>query len=288
MKKTEITRKGQILTVRFPARPARQVIRDIREAGFAWSQARRAWIGDYSADAEDAARGIAAAIDAGDEIGFFEAAVNSVIHGDCIEVLSQLPEACIDFVLTDPPYLVNYRDRSGRTIQGDRGGRWLAPAFAQIARVMKPDTLLLSFYGWQAVDSFMEAWRAAGLRPAGHMVAHKGYASSSRYFHHCHEQAYLLARGKPPLPGPHQMLEDVRDWQYTGNRHHPTQKPGGLLKDLIGCFCPPGGIVLDPFAGSGSTGIAAIETGRRFIGIEIDERYQPGAAARIRDAREAA
>jgi adenine-specific DNA-methyltransferase len=284
MQKPTITRKAQLLMVQFPARPSRTVIRDMREAGFTWSQARRAWIGDYSEEAEQAALEITIETEIEDEIGFFETAVNSVILGDCVEVLPWLPAESVDFVLTDPPYLVGYRDRNGRSIRNDRDPAWLKPAFAQIGRVMKPDTLLLSFYGWQSIDLFMEAWRSAGLRPVGHMVAEKGYASSRNYFHHCHEQAYLLAKGKPPVPGAHALLEDVRPWQYTGNKHHPTQKPVPLLKDMVRSFCPQGGIVLDPFAGSGSTGLAALESGRRFIGIELDEKFQPGAASRVRNA----
>lgn len=208
--------------------------------------------------------------------------IDTIIHGDCLAVLQDLPDSCIDFVLTDPPYMVNYRDRSGRRIRGDRGSAWVEPAFAEIARVMKPDTLMLSFYGWTAIDVFMTAWREAGLRPVDHMVAHKGYISSSRYFDRCHEQAMLLAKGNPPIPGDDERLDDVRSrWKYTGNEHHPTQKPVRNLAELISCFCPEGGIVLDPFAGSGSTCLAAESTGRRFLGIEIDRRYHAAAIGRM-------
>jgi site-specific DNA-methyltransferase (adenine-specific) len=147
---------------------------------------------------------------------------------------------------------------------------------------MKPDTLMLCFYGWQAVDRFMAAWRAAGLRPVDHMVAYKGYVSSSRYFHRCHEQAFLLAKGNPPTPPGYAMLDDVRArWNYTGNRHHPCEKPVPNLRELVECFCRPGGLVLDPFAGSGSSGVAALEAGRRFLGIEIDAECHAAAVARL-------
>src|ERR1700733_2395182 len=54
--------------------------------------------------------------------------VNQILHGDCIDVMKQIPADSVDFILTDPPYLVNYRDRSGRTIQNDSDDRWLKPA----------------------------------------------------------------------------------------------------------------------------------------------------------------
>jgi adenine-specific DNA-methyltransferase len=193
---------------------------------------------------------------------------NAVLHGDCIEVLAELPAASVDFVLTDPPYLCNYRDRSGRTVANDNDPAWLVPAFVQIARAMKPNSLMVSFYGWQATGQFMDAWKTAGLRTVGHLVFAKSYASSSRYLEARHESAYLLAKGRPALPAV--ISSDVRPWDYTGNRLHPTQKPVAPLRELIELFCPAAGLVLDPFAGSGSALVAAKAAGRGYLGIELD------------------
>jgi adenine-specific DNA-methyltransferase len=204
---------------------------------------------------------------------------NAVLHGDCIKVLASLPAASVDFVLTDPPYLVNYRDRSGRTVANDNDAAWLHPAFAEIARVMKPDTLMVSFYGWQVVDQFLAAWRAAGLRPVGHLVFAKSYASSSRYLEARHESAYLLAKGRPALPAV--IGSDVRPWDYTGNRLHPTQKPVAPLHELIELFCPATGLVLDPLAGSGSTLVAAKAAGRDYLGIELDAGHVATIRSRL-------
>ena len=98
-----------------------------------------------------------------------------------------------------------------------------------------------------------------------------------------HEQAYLLAKGDPALPD--NPIPDVLEWQYTGNKLHPTQKPVGSLKPLIEAFCPEGGMVLDPFAGSGSTLVAARETGRFFTGIELDRRHWGTAVRRLKTIR---
>jgi DNA modification methylase len=73
---------------------------------------------------------------------------NTLIKGDCIQVMRQIPAQSVDFILTDPPYLVNLRDRSGRTLQNDTDSAWLKPAMAQAYRLLKNDSLMLCFYGW--------------------------------------------------------------------------------------------------------------------------------------------
>ncbi len=204
---------------------------------------------------------------------------DTVIHGDCITVMRTLPAASVDFILTDPPYLVNYRDRAGRTIANDRDGAWLTPAFTEAYRLLKDDSLCVSFYGWQAIDTFMAAWRAAGFRPVGHLVFAKRYASSSRFTAARHEAAYLLAKGRPALPA--SPPDDIVPFPYTGNRLHPTQKPVAALSAVIAAYTRPGDLVLDPFAGSGSTLVAARELGRRGLGIELDAGHAATARRRV-------
>jgi adenine-specific DNA-methyltransferase len=206
--------------------------------------------------------------------------LNGVTCGDCIDVMAHLPAQSIDFVLTDPPYLVRYHDRTGRRVINDDNDAWLRPAFRQMGRVLKPDAFAISFYGWHKIDVFMEAWKAAGFRPVGHIVFRKTYASSSRYLSYRHEQAFLLAKGRPPRPAC--PPPDVIDWTYTGNKFHPTQKPLGILRPLIEAFTRPGDTVLDPFCGSGSTLVAAHELGRHAIGIELDTVHHVTASQRLR------
>ncbi len=204
---------------------------------------------------------------------------HTLIHGDCIQVLSQQEPASIDFVLTDPPYVVDYRSRDGRSVANDDNADWLKPAFSQIHRVLKPAAFCVSFYAWNRIHLFMDAWREAGFRPVGHIVFRKSYASSIGYMRYQHEAAYLLAKGREQPPA--MPISDVVEFRYTGNRLHPTQKPVCALKPLIEAFCMPDGIVLDPFAGSGSTLVAAKELGCRSIGIEISDEHHRTAVARL-------
>jgi len=203
----------------------------------------------------------------------------SIIHGDCIPAMRKLPWASVDFILTDPPYLVNYRDRSGRSVANDIDGSWLKPAFAQMHRVLRPNSLAVSFYGFNRVDLFMDAWKSSGFDIVGHIVFRKCYGSNARYLSYRHESAYLLAKGRPPLPST--PVPDVLDWEYTGNRLHPTQKPVAPLKTLIQAFTQPDDVVLDPFCGSGSTLVAAQGLGRKFIGIELDASHHATASCRV-------
>jgi adenine-specific DNA-methyltransferase len=205
--------------------------------------------------------------------------LDTVMLGDCVGLMGRLEAQSIDFVLTDPPYITRYRDRSGRTVTNDDNDRWLEPAFAEIFHLLKPDSVCVSFYGWNQADRFIAAWRTAGFWLAGHIVFSKNYASTIRLMRYQHEQAYLLAKGDPPRPAA--PIADVISFPYSGNRLHPTQKPTEALEPLIGAFCPPGGTVLDPFAGSGSTLIAARNTGRRFIGIELDPQHYVTASERL-------
>jgi DNA modification methylase len=204
---------------------------------------------------------------------------DEIIHGDCTRILPTLPNDSVDLILTDPPYGVRYHDRTGRSIANDDCLDTVLGAFPDLYRVLKPDSLCICFYGWNRVDAFFEAWRAAGFRPVGHIVWHKDYASSTRFLKACHEQAYVLAKGRPPTPS--RPLADVQPWEYSGNRAHPTEKAVGILTPLIRSFSKPGALVLDPFLGSGSTAVAAALTRRRYLGIELEEPYCTLARTRL-------
>src|SRR3989442_9143170 len=136
--------------------------------------------------------------------------VNAILHGDCCFIMRRLPANSIDLVLTDPPYLINYRPRDGRSIAGDRNNNWLVPAFAEAYRVLKPGGLCISFYGWSSAESYLAAWRQAGFRPEGHIVWIKSYPSSSGLVEPRHEQAYLLGKGFPRRPL--SPISDVQNW----------------------------------------------------------------------------
>ena len=204
---------------------------------------------------------------------------NTIIHGNCIEVMAAMPTGSVDFILTDPPYIAAYRSRDKQTVLNDDNAAWLTRSSVQMHRILKDDAFAVSFYGWPKVDLFFAAWKGAGFRIGGHIVFRKRYTSKSAFLQYRHESAYLLIKGNPAFPA--SPLPDVMDWTYTGNKLHPTQKSIHVLKPLIETFTKPCDLVLDPFAGSGSTCVAARRTGRQFIGIELDAAHHQTATARL-------
>jgi DNA modification methylase len=202
-----------------------------------------------------------------------------ILQGDCTQLLKTLSDNSVDFILTDPPYFVRYRDRSGRTIANDCNPESVLGAFSDLHRVLKPDSFCISFYGWNRIDAFFHAWKRAGFTPVGHIVWRKNYASSTGFLRACHEQAYVLAKGRPAKPL--RPLDDVQPWEYTGNKVHPSEKAVSILCPLVETFSVPDDVVLDPFAGSGSTLVAAALLKRRYLGIELEAKYCKLAEKRL-------
>lgn len=204
--------------------------------------------------------------------------LDTITHGNCVELLDRFPSSSVDLVLTDPPYLPRYTCRDGRTVLNDHFN-WLFPAMKSIYRVLRPDRFGIVFYGWYQTDRFFAAFRRAGFEIAGHLVFRKRYTSARRYLSYRHESAYLLIKGRPARPV--DPISDVQDWEYTGNQLHPTQKPLSAMFTLVDTFSRPGHVVLDPFCGSGTSLLAAKLSNRHFVGFEIDARYAAIANRRL-------
>lgn len=204
---------------------------------------------------------------------------NQIICGESTSILSGFEAESIDLVVTDPPYLVNYRDRDGRTLANDDNPAAVLDVFYELYRVMKPKSYCISFYGWNAIADFADAWANAGFSTIGHIVWTKDYASRAGHTRYQHESAFVLAKGWPRKPD--EPISDVQPWEYTGNKAHPTEKAVSVIAPFIRAFSKPGDLVLDPFAGSGTTAVAAALNGRQYIGVELEERYCAHARKRL-------
>jgi adenine-specific DNA-methyltransferase len=201
-----------------------------------------------------------------------------VFNADCLDTMARMPAQSVDFVLTDPPYSVSYKDRLGRSIANDDSQDWITPAIVNLERVMKPNTLAVMFYGWPQVEAIGKAAQRAGLRAVGSFCLSKRYSSGAFYTSRHHESAILFAKGKPPRPA--NPPRSVLPFPYTGNGYHPTQKPVEPLREMVRAYCPVGGVVFDPFAGSGSSLVAALLETRLALGCELNPEYAETAQKR--------
>ncbi|MEO0916762.1 MAG: DNA methyltransferase, partial [Pseudomonadota bacterium] len=204
---------------------------------------------------------------------------NQIIEGDSAQILKDMPEGIVDLVVTDPPYLVNYRDRDGRGLRNDSNADGVMPVFAPMARAMKQNSYAVCFAGWSALPQFTAAWEAAGLRIVSQIIWHKRYASRRSFTEYRHESTFVLTKGNPAKPA--HPLPSVMEWVFSGNRRHPTEKAVEIITPLIRSFSKPGDFVCDPFSGSGSTSVAAALNGRDYLGIDIDAEHVATAKARL-------
>lgn len=210
--------------------------------------------------------------------------------GDCLELMKDIPDGSVDLVLTDPPYGIdfqsNFRKNKFNKIENDIAVN--AEFLDECKRVLKDTGAFYCFTRWDVYPSWIEqiskrfkvknciVWfkRGGGL---GDLK--KGYIYNHEFIIYCAEKNHRL-NGKRR----NDVFEFAKDAPST--YVHPTQKPISLLKEIIERSSNEGGVVLDCFMGSGSTGVACVNTGRNFIGIELDERYFNIAKKRIEEAQE--
>jgi site-specific DNA-methyltransferase (adenine-specific) len=218
-----------------------------------------------------------------------------LIHGDCLDVLPTLDAGSVDAVITDPPYGIGYA--SSRTTRNGGGprisrasfgedkydARWLGDA----ARVLKDGGALYLFTRWDVAHKWREAIEAAGLTVAQRIVWDKSHwgMGDLRYFGSQVEDVLFAVKGIHRLAWDKRQGNLWKVWRgevwRDGFCDHPTQKPVALMQKMVEYSCPVDGVTLDPFMGTGTTGVACYNTGRRFIGIEKAPHYFQVASDRL-------
>lgn len=212
---------------------------------------------------------------------------NTVIHGDSLTVLRQMEPESVDAIITDPPYGIDYHTKgTGASIKNDKAPFiwFLYDAFRVLKSGASGRGTLICFTRWDVEQTFIDAIQLAGFNVKSEVIWNKvlhGMGDCKAQFAPTHENIVFAIKGKFSFPG-HRPNDLVTHQKLNGSQMiHPTEKPVSLLADLITAVTKPGDLIFDPFAGSGSTLVAAKKTGRRFIGVELDDEYFEKAQRRI-------
>ncbi len=222
-------------------------------------------------------------------------------HGDCLPVLRNLPDACLDAVITDPPYCsggwsaaqrrrppeAKYQESDRQpSFAGDQRDQrgfvaWSLLWLEQCYRALKADRPLLVFIDWRNLPALSDAVQAAGFVWRSVVVWDKTEACRPQpngFRNQTEFVIYATKGGIPPIDPP-VYLPGVIRCPAPRERVHMTEKPVEVLRQLMR-ICPAG-VVCDPFAGSGTTGVAAQRDGRFFLGCEWSDTYHGLACDRL-------
>jgi site-specific DNA-methyltransferase (adenine-specific) len=229
-----------------------------------------------------------------------------VEQGDCLAVLRDLPDACADALITDPPYSSGGMYRADRLKEpsekyvnhgthvvrpefaGDNRdqrsfGYWCSLWLGECLRVAKPGAPVCIFADWRQLSVMTDVLQAGGWVLRGIAVWDKTegcrpalgrFASQAEFLAWGSNGAMPMDRGVGCLPGV--LRVPVRH----DDKHHITGKPTELMLEVVE-ICSPDGLVVDPFCGSGTTGVAALRRGCRFLGIERVANYVAIARDRL-------
>jgi len=213
--------------------------------------------------------------------------LNKVHHGDCLELMKDIPDASVDLIIADPPYGVNYqsnyRKNKFKKLTNDNVimTEWLDDAY----RVLKDDGALYCYTRWDVFSEWFESI-SKHFKVKNTIVWYKrggGLGDLKGAYIFNHEFIIYAVKGRHLLNG--KRLNDV--WEIPKdnvNKYlHPTQKPLDLSKRIIEKSTKENDVVLVPFAGSGSECVSAIELKRFFIGIEKEKEYVDIANKRIEE-----
>ena len=238
---------------------------------------------------------------------YHHAWLDQVIHGDALDVMSKMPRGLVQVAVTSPPY--NLRNSSGNGMRSGPSGKWLSAklqeGYAEHGDAMPED----QYVGWQrdVIATMLDLLPPDGaifynhkrrvqnglLQDRDEIVSKfpvrqiivwdrmGGINHNSGYLIPSHELIYLIVKPKFRLATAAKAFTDVWRIQPDRNNPHPAPFPLELARRAI--LCTDAETLLDPFMGSGTTGLAAMSLGRHYVGIEQSEAYCQMARERIRN-----
>lgn len=228
--------------------------------------------------------------------------------GDCLPFLESLPDESIDALITDPPYasggshvgsrqqspiikygskkqLTNYHDFSGDHRDQRSHLRWMVMWLSECYRVLKPGSPVCLFTDWRQLPTTTDALQMAGFVWRGIAVWDKTESVRPQLGRFRHQCEYIVwgSKGEMPLKRDVGVIPGVvRQVIKAGDKFHLTGKPVEVMCH-INRICLPAGVILDPFAGSGSTLVAAQLDGHPWLGCELSGHYHATALDRLQN-----
>lgn len=213
--------------------------------------------------------------------------LNKVICGDCLEVLPRLPDKFVDAIVTDPPYGMG-KDFGNKSDEEENALMLIQKVMPELFRVLKPGRMAFIFGSPRLIHKTVYIAEFSGFtfhrflwlyKPNDCTYPWRGWLLKS-------EAIAVFSRGKPLKWEEKLYCHDTyifnhRKGELPKDMFHPSVKPLEVIQDIVS-KCPEG-IVLDPFLGSGTTAVAALKTGRYFIGIEKEPKYVEIANKRIQE-----
>lgn len=218
--------------------------------------------------------------------------MNKVNNIDCIEGLKLLKDESIDLVITDPPYLMNYR--SNRRVKQEKfdyikndkdAHEVISESLELIHKKMKNDTAIYMFCSWHHIDFFKQEFEKY-FKLKNIIVWNKNnHGSGDLKGAYAPKHEFVLYGHKGRSLFRNKRVPDVMDCAKipSSKLTHPTEKPIELLETFILNSSDEKGIVLDAFSGTGSTGLASLKNNRRFLGFELENTYCEIANERIKE-----
>lgn len=232
--------------------------------------------------------------------------INKILCGDILYHIKQIPDSCIDLVVTSPPY--NIKNSTGNGLKGPNKGKWAGAALtngydtyndnmpydlyikwqreclSEMLRVLKEDGAIFYNHKWRVQGGLIQdrheiisdfpvrqiiIWRRKG-----------GFNFNPGYFLPTYEVIYLIAKPKFKLVPKANGVGDVWEFTQEQKNDHPAPFPVPLIDRIVSSTSAK--IILDPFIGSGTTAISAINFNRSYIGIEKSPEYCKLAENRIK------
>ena len=210
-------------------------------------------------------------------------------NGDCLELMKNIPDGSVDLVLTDPPYGMDFQSHRRKEIyakiKNDTSLEWLDGYFEECSRILKDDTAIYCFCSWHNVDIFKQAFEKYFKLKNIIVWVKNNHGSGDLKASYAPKHEFILYGNKGRRTFYGKRMEDVIFANKTKNENHPTEKPIDLLEQFINNSTEKNAVVFDGFMGSGSCGVACINTNRNFIGIELDKGYFDIAEKRINEAQ---